>query len=71
MKFKYSVCKRLKFVKWQQHRKKESQVFDPKAVLKVSKSLKQILKFSSEPKNEQEYFCISAIASKSGQIKKM
>ena len=40
-------------------------------VLKVRKSWKQILKFSSEPKNEQEYFCISAIASKSGQIMKM
>ena len=28
---------------------------------------KQILKFSFEPKNEQKYFCISAL----GQIKKM
>ena len=32
--------------------------------LKVSKSQKQILKFSFEPKNEQKYFCISALASK-------
>ena len=32
--------------------------------LKVSKSRKQILKFSFEPKNEQKYFCISALASK-------
>ena len=31
---------------------------------KVSKSRKQILKFSFEPKNEQKYFCISALASK-------
>ena len=34
--------------------------------LKVSKSRKQILKFSFEPKNEQKYFCISALASKNG-----
>ena len=34
------------------------------AELKVSKSQKQILKFSFEPKNEQKYFCISAVASK-------
>ena len=32
--------------------------------LKVSKSQKQILKFSLEPKTEQKYFCISGIASK-------
>ena len=32
--------------------------------LKVSKSQKQILKFSFEPKNERKYFCISALASK-------
>ena len=32
--------------------------------LKVSNSQKQILKFSFEPKIEQKYFCISAIASK-------
>ena len=30
--------------------------------LKVSKSQKQILKFSFEPKSEQKYFCISALA---------
>ena len=29
--------------------------------LKVSKSRKQILKLSFEPKNEQKYFCISAL----------
>ena len=29
--------------------------------LKVSKSRKQILKFSLEPKNEPKYFCISAL----------
>ena len=39
--------------------------------LKVSKSRKQILKFSFEPKNEQKYFCISALASKSGRITKI
>ena len=32
--------------------------------VKVSKSRKQILKFSFEPKNEQKYFCISALVSK-------
>ena len=32
--------------------------------LKVSLSRKQILNFSFEPKNEQKYFCISALASK-------
>ena len=32
--------------------------------LKVSKSRKQILKFSFEPKNKQKYFCIYALASK-------
>ena len=31
--------------------------------LKVSKSQKQILKFSFELKNEQKYFCTSALAS--------
>ena len=31
---------------------------------KYSKSRKQILKFSLEPKNEQKYFCISDLASK-------
>ena len=36
--------------------------------LKVSKSRKQILKFSFEPKNERKYLCISALASKRGQI---
>ena len=39
--------------------------------LKVSKYQKQILKFSFEQKNEQKCFCISALASKSGQIKKI
>ena len=33
-------------------------------LLKVSKSPKQIVKFSFEPKNERKYFCISALASK-------
>jgi hypothetical protein len=28
-------------------------------------------KFSFEPKNQRKYFCISALASKSGQIKKI
>ena len=32
-------------------------------ILKVSKSRKQILKFSFEPKNRIKYFCISALAS--------
>ena len=32
--------------------------------LKVSKSRKQVLKFSFEPKNEQKYFCIFALTSK-------
>ena len=40
-------------------------------LLKVSKSQKQILKFSFEPKNERKYFCIFALASKSGRIKKI
>ena len=39
--------------------------------LKVSKSRKQILKFSFAPKNEQKYFHISALAYKRGQIKKL
>ena len=34
------------------------------AYLKVSKSRKQILKVSFEPKNKQKYFRISALASK-------
>ena len=38
--------------------------------LKVSKSQKQILKFPFEAKNERKYFCISALASESGQTKK-
>ena len=47
--------------------------FDKKLIfeLKVSKSQKQILKFSFEPKNKQKYFCISALASKTGQIRKI
>ena len=32
--------------------------------LKVSKTLKPILKFSFEPKNERKYLCISALAYK-------
>ena len=32
--------------------------------LKVSKSRKQILKFSLEPINERKYFCISPLATK-------
>ena len=39
-------------------------------VIKVSKSQKQILKFSFEPENERKYFCISALASKVGQIQR-
>jgi hypothetical protein len=42
-----------------------------KNVLKVSKSQKQVLKFSFEPKNERKYFCNSALVSKMGQIKKI
>ena len=34
------------------------------APTKVSKSRKQILKFSFEPKNERKHFCISGLASK-------
>jgi hypothetical protein len=37
----------------------------------VSKSRKQILKILFEPKNEQKYFCIFALGSKSGGIKKI
>ena len=33
-------------------------------LIEISKSQKQILKFSFEPKNKQKYFCISALASK-------
>ena len=40
-------------------------------MLKVSLSRKQILKFSFEPKTERKYFCISALASKMGEIKKI
>ena len=39
--------------------------------LKVSKFQKQILLFSFEPKNEQNYIVNSAVASKMNQIKKM
>ena len=39
-------------------------------VLKVSKSRKQILKLSFEPKTERKYFCISARVSKMCQILK-
>ena len=41
-----------------------------KTPLKVSQSRKQILNLSFEPKNQRKYFCISALASKSGRIKK-
>ena len=37
----------------------------------VSKFQKQIFMFSFEPKNERNYFVNSALASKTGQIKKM
>ena len=40
-------------------------------LLKVSQSRKQIFHFSFEPKNERKYFCISALASKMGQIIKI
>jgi hypothetical protein len=39
--------------------------------LKVSKFQKQILLFSFEPKNEQNYFLIFALASKTDHIKKI
>ena len=39
--------------------------------LKVSKFQKQIFLFSFEPKNDQNYFLNSALASKMSQIKKM
>jgi hypothetical protein len=39
--------------------------------LKVSKSQKQVLKFSFEPKTEGKYFCIFDLISKMGQIKKI
>ena len=38
---------------------------------KVSKFQKQIFLFSFEPKNEQNYFMNSALASKMSQIKKL
>ena len=41
------------------------------SILKVSKFQKQIFLFSIEPKNEQNYFLNSALASKMSQIKKM
>ena len=37
-------------------------LFNKVARLKVSKHQRQILKFSFEPKTEQKYFCISALA---------
>ena len=40
------------------------------SILKVSKFQKQIFLFSIEPKNEQNYFLNSALASKMSQIKK-
>ena len=42
-----------------------------KWLLKVSKFQKQIFLFSFPPKNERNYFLISVLASKMGQIKKM
>ena len=42
-----------------------------KQELKVSKFQKQIFLFSFEPKNKQNYFLNSALASKMSQIKKM
>ena len=44
--------------------------FIARIVLKVSRSQKQILKFSFEPKNERFYFCISGLASKMSQLEK-
>ena len=41
------------------------------AMLKVSKFRKQIFLFSFEPKNERNYYLISALDCKMGQIKKM
>ena len=41
------------------------------ANIKVSKFQKQIFLFSFKPKNEQNYFLKSALASKMGQIKKL
>ena len=38
--------------------------------IKVSKSGQQILKFLFQPKIERKDFCIPALASKSGQIRK-
>ena len=37
-------------------------LIDPARLLKVSKSQKQILKFSFEPKTNEDIFCISALA---------
>ena len=51
-------------------KKKMTQTLRPPTDLKVSKSRKHILNFSLEPKNQRKYFWISALASKSGQIKK-
>ena len=42
---------------------------NPNIYVKVSKSRKQILKF--EPEHKRTYFSIYALASKSGQIKKI
>ena len=39
-------------------------------VVKISKFPKQILFFHSNQKNERNYFVISALASKRGQIQK-
>ena len=53
------------------HQRYSSNALSGKASIKVSKSRKQILKFSFELKNERKYFCISALASKMGQIIKI
>ena len=42
----------------------------PHNLLKVSKFQKQISLFSFEPKNERNYFLMSALASKNGSNKK-
>ena len=45
-------------------------IFESDVSLKISKSQKQISKFSFEPKNKRILFCISALASKMSQMKK-
>ena len=55
-----------KLAHWSQKRRRHKIV-----TLKVSKFPKQIFLFSFEPKNKQNYFLNSALASKMSQIKKM